>query len=56
MRMMLKKPVNNTVPMPVRLFDTANVKSLALTNTAFNTGAWYGATGFQKMFEHLWGV
>lgn len=55
-RMVLKKPVNDTVPMPVRLFDKSNIKTVSLTNGAFADGAWYGANGFQKMFEHLWGV
>jgi hypothetical protein len=42
--------------MPVRLFTPADVKGLSLTNTAFSNGAWYGANGYQKMFEHLWGI
>ncbi len=56
MRMVLKKPVNDKVPMPVRLFTSADVKGLSLTNAAFGNGAWYGANGYQKMFEHLWGI
>ena len=54
MRMMLKMaPINNEL-VPVRLFDQANIGSVALTSAAFQSGAWYGNTGYQQMFESLW--
>lgn len=54
MRMMLKMaPINNEL-VPVRLFDQANIGSVALTTAAFQSGAWYGDTNYQQMFESLW--
>ncbi len=54
-RMMLGKPIV-TEHVPVRLFDSSNVGSLALTPAAQASGAWYGGNGYVSMFEHLWGL
>jgi hypothetical protein len=51
--MLKMAPINNEL-VPVRLFDQANIGSVALTTAAFQSGAWYGNTGYQQMFESLW--
>jgi len=38
---------------PVRLFDTDNIKSIDLTA---NPAAWYGASSYQADYKKLWGV
>lgn len=54
MRMMLKMPPTDNENIPVRLFTKANVGGLALSGAAFQSGAWYGNTAFEQMFEKLW--
>jgi ribose transport system substrate-binding protein len=54
MRMMLKMPPVNNEWVPVRVFDTSNIGSVSLTTGAFQSGAWYGDTTYQQMFEKLW--
>jgi ribose transport system substrate-binding protein len=54
MRMILKmQPIDNEW-VPVRLFDSANIGSVTLTAAAFQSGAWYGNTTYQQIFESLW--
>jgi hypothetical protein len=38
----------------VRLIDSTNIGSVSLTAAAFQSGAWYGNTSYQQMFESLW--
>jgi ribose transport system substrate-binding protein len=38
---------------PVRLFDTANVKSIDLTA---NPASWYGGANYAQDYEKLWGL
>jgi ribose transport system substrate-binding protein len=40
---------------PMRLFTSANIGSLALTPAAEASGAWYGSSAYQAMFTKLWG-
>jgi hypothetical protein len=54
MRMMLKmQPIDNEW-VPVRIFDSTNIGSVSLTTGAFQSGAWYGDSSYQHMFETLW--
>lgn len=54
MRQLLGMPtVAENVPM--RLFTSANIGSLALTPSAEASGAWYGSSAYQGMFTKLWG-
>jgi ribose transport system substrate-binding protein len=54
MRMMLKmQPIDNEW-VPVRVFDSSNIGSVSLTTGAFQSGAWYGDSTYQQMFETLW--
>jgi ribose transport system substrate-binding protein len=41
---------------PVRLFNTSNVKSLKLTQAGFLGNSWYGTVNFQAAFKALWTV
>jgi ribose transport system substrate-binding protein len=54
MRMMLKMTPIDAEWVPVRLFDSTNIGSVSLTAAAFQSGAWYGNTSYQQMFESLW--
>ena len=40
----------------VRVFDSGNVKGLALTPAAYATNAWYGSEAYQQTFLTAWGV
>jgi ribose transport system substrate-binding protein len=39
--------------LPVRMFDTGNIKSIDLTA---NPATWYGGAGYQADYKKLWGV
>jgi ribose transport system substrate-binding protein len=45
-----------TYTIPIRLFTSANIGSVQLTNAAQASGEWFGAFGYQQQFEHLWGA
>ncbi len=45
-----------TYSIPIRLFTSANIGSIQLTNAALASGAWFGSTSYQQQFETLWGV
>jgi ribose transport system substrate-binding protein len=46
--------VNYTIP--IRLFTSANVGSIQLTNAAQSSGEWFGAFAYQQQFKTLWGA
>ncbi len=41
---------------PIRLFTSANIAGVQLTNAGQASGGWFGSTGYQQQFEQLWGV
>jgi len=46
-------PVSANEQLPVRLFDTDNIKSVNLTA---NPASWYGGADYQADYEKLWGL
>jgi ribose transport system substrate-binding protein len=46
--------VNYTIP--IRLFTSANIGSVKLTNAAQASGEWFGAFAYQQQFKTLWGA
>lgn len=46
--------VNYTIP--IRLFTSANIGSVQLSNPAQASGAWFGAFAYQQQFKTLWGA
>jgi ribose transport system substrate-binding protein len=46
-------PVSANEQLPVRMFDTDNIKSI---NLSANPASWYGGADYQADYQKLWGV
>jgi ribose transport system substrate-binding protein len=55
-RMMLHKASPTYTGVPVRMFDSTNIRSLKLTQAAALTGIWWGPLTYERDFEKLWNV
>jgi ribose transport system substrate-binding protein len=53
LRAMKGLPAVANEQLPVRLFDTDNIKSI---NLSADPGTWYGAASYKADYEQLWGV
>ena len=56
LRMILHKPAPVHETIPIRVFDATNIASIALTQSASVSGAWWGPTTYQQKFKTLWGL
>ena len=45
-----------TYSIPIRLFTSANIGGVQLTDAGQALGTWFGSTSYQQQFEKLWGV
>lgn len=56
LRMSLDEPPPDNVTIPVRVFDKTNIDSVELTDSAAESGEWWGPTDYKTEFLKLWGV
>jgi ribose transport system substrate-binding protein len=54
MKLGLEPPTD--APAPVRVFDSTNVDSLQMTQSAATDGSWWGPTTYKDEFKKLWGI
>jgi ribose transport system substrate-binding protein len=54
MKLGLEPPTDH--PAPVRVFDSTNVDSLTMTQSAATDGSWWGPTTYKDEYKKLWGI
>ena len=55
-RMVTNSKAVAAYPVPQRLFNATNIKSVTLTQSAMNSPAWYGGGDWEGLFRQSWGV